>query len=261
MMQGQAPVPVLAYDATHINLSLGQTPILKDISFKIGKGIWVAIVGPNGAGKTSLLKVMAGIDHTPHAITCNGRDLYRIPVKERARLISWLSQEEKAVGDICVEALVMLGRLPYQTMWSHPSEQDKEIVNAALHKTGLWCLRHRPLSTLSGGEKQRVYIARALAVQAEIYLMDEPLNNLDPQHQSDWLDLIKELTSAGKTVISVMHELTTSLRSDEIMVIRAGQLLHHGDSSARQTHQVVEDVFEQRIAIHEYMHQWIVLPR
>ncbi|MCE1251842.1 MAG: ATP-binding cassette domain-containing protein, partial [Comamonadaceae bacterium] len=114
---------------------------------------------------------------------------------------------------------------------------------------------------LSGGERQRVLLARALAVQAQVLLMDEPLANLDPPHQADWLQTVRALTAAGRTVVSVLHELGMALHADSLVVLQQGRVLHHGPGAAAATHQAVQAVFEQRVAIHALQGQWVALPQ
>ena len=117
------------------------------------------------------------------------------------------------------------------------------------------------MSQLSGGERQRVLLARVLAVQAPIVLMDEPLAHLDPPHQADWLDIVRDLRDAGVTVLSVLHELNMALQADELMVMRAGRLVHHGDARAVDAHQALRDVFDDRIHLHAVGSNWVALPR
>jgi iron complex transport system ATP-binding protein len=117
------------------------------------------------------------------------------------------------------------------------------------------------LSHLSGGERQRVLLARALAVQANVLLLDEPLTNLDPSHQADCLKLIRSLVAQGKTVISVLHEISLALHADELVLMEQGRIVHQGECQAPATHRALESVFEQRISIHELQGQWVALPR
>ncbi|RYY69372.1 MAG: ATP-binding cassette domain-containing protein, partial [Comamonadaceae bacterium] len=122
-------------------------------------------------------------------------------------------------------------------------------------------LAERPLGELSGGERQRVLLARALAVEAQVLLMDEPLANLDPPHQADWMHTVRALVAQGRTVVSVLHELSMALAADTVAVMAEGRLLHHGASSDPSTHQALERVFDDRVAIHRVADQWIALPR
>jgi iron complex transport system ATP-binding protein len=116
------------------------------------------------------------------------------------------------------------------------------------------------LGQLSGGERQRVLLARALAVQAQVLLMDEPLANLDPPHQADWLGIVRALVEQGVTVVSVLHEVSMALHADAVVVMADGRVLHHGPCGDATTHQALCQVFDQRVAIHAIEGQWVALP-
>ena len=224
-------------------------------------GRWTSIVGPNGAGKSTLLKVLAGLLAVRSgSVQLLGRDLHGWSRRERARRLAWLGQNEAAADDLCVYDLAMLGRLPHQGWMQPASPADHAAVEQALRTTQAWDWRERPLSQLSGGERQRVLLARALAVQAQVLLMDEPLANLDPPHQADWLALVRALVAQGRTVVSVLHELGMALHADELVVMQAGCIAHQGASSDPATHRAVQQVFDQRVAIHALEGQWVALP-
>ena len=129
-----------------------------------------------------------------------------------------------------------------------------------MRQTQCWEWRERPLGTLSSGERQRVLLARALAVQAELMLMDEPLTNLDPPHQADWMQLVRGLVGQGRTVVSVLHEVSIALHADDLVVMAQGRVLNHGTCADPALHRVVEQVFDHRIAIHPLQGQWVALP-
>jgi iron complex transport system ATP-binding protein len=133
-------------------------------------------------------------------------------------------------------------------------------VQQALQATQAWDWRQRALGQLSGGERQRVLLARALAVQAPVLLMDEPLANLDPPHQADWLALVRALTARGHTVVSVLHEISMALHADDLLVLVGGRLAHHGPCADPASHRALEQVFDHRIAIHALQGQWVALP-
>ena len=154
----------------------------------------------------------------------------------------------------------MLGRLPHQPWLGAASAQDLAAVESAMRQTQSWEWRGRALGGLSGGERQRVLLARALAVQAQVLLMDEPLANLDPPHQSDWLRIVRQHVEGGGTVLSVLHELTMALHADELVVMDAGRVLHQGLCTDVATHRALGAVFQQRIAVHSVAGQWVALP-
>lgn len=156
--------------------------------------------------------------------------------------------------------VAMLGRLPHQRWLAAPTEADREAVERALRSTQAWDWRDRPLGQLSGGERQRVLLARALAVEAELLLMDEPLANLDPPHQADWMALARALVAEGRTVISVLHELNVALAADAMVVMAGGRVLHQGNCQDPETHQALESVFGGRVVVHRVAGQWIAMP-
>ncbi len=232
------------------------------ITLPLAAGRWTSIVGPNGAGKSTLLKVLAGLLPAQSGrVTLDGRPLHDWPARERARQMAWLGQNEAAADDLTVLDVALLGRLPHQGWLQPPSLADHAAAEAALRQTQAWAWRERPLGQLSGGERQRVLLARALAVGAPVLLMDEPLANLDPPHQADWLLLVRSLVAQGCTVVSVLHELSMALQADDVAVLQDGRLQHHGAAHEDATHRALEAVFDHRIAIHCVQGQWLALPR
>ena len=252
---------VPALQARAIRASLGRVEVLHDISLALPAGRWTSIVGPNGAGKSTLLKVLAHL--LPHRgeVTLLGQPLAALRGRERARQLSWLGQNEASADDLTAYDVAMLGRLPHQPWLGAPSPTDHAAVERALRRTQAWDWRERPLGQLSGGERQRVLLARALAVEAQVLLMDEPLANLDPPHQVDWLLLVRELVASGKTVLSVLHEISLALQADDLVVMAGGQLRHHGACRDAATHRALEQVFDDRIEIAALAGQWVALPR
>ena len=252
------PTPALAAKA--IQARLGNAEVLHGISIQFPRARWTSIVGPNGAGKSTLVKVLAGL--LPHTgeVTLLGQSLLQMPAKRRAQQLSWLGQNEASADDLTAYDVTMLGRLPHQPWLAPPSAGDMASVERALRSTQAWDWRDRALGQLSGGERQRVLLARALAVEAEVLLMDEPLANLDPPHQTDWLLMVRELVAGAKTVISVLHEISFALQADEMLVMDKGRVKHQGGTSDTATHQALVEVFDHRISIHEVQGRWVALP-
>jgi len=246
--------------ARNLKASLGNVEVLHDISLTLPRARWTSIVGPNGAGKSTLLKVLAGL--LPHGgeVALLGQPLKSLRARERARQLSWLGQNESSADDLTAYDVAMLGRLPHQAWLAPPSAADHACVEKALRSTQAWDWRDRALGQLSGGERQRVLLARALAVEAQVLLMDEPLANLDPPHQTDWLLLTKALVASGKTVVSVLHEISFALHADELVVMTQGRVTHHGDCGDTATHRALEEVFDHRIAVHSLAGHLVALP-
>ncbi|AMM26135.1 ABC transporter ATP-binding protein [Variovorax sp. PAMC 28711] len=253
-----------ALEARDVSASLGTAHVLHTIDLRIAAGRWTSIVGPNGAGKSTLLKVLAGLLAHSGEVRLFGSPLGKMPGRARAQRLSWLGQGgagEGSADDLMVYDVTMLGRLPHQRWLAAPSAADRAAVERALRSTQAWDWRDRPLGQLSGGERQRVLLARALAVDADLLLMDEPLANLDPPHQADWMATTRALVAAGKTVVSVLHELSMALAADQLVVMAGGRVLHDGACDDPTTHSALENVFDRRVHIHRVADQWIALPR
>lgn len=254
-------VQTMAMRLQQVHVSLSGQEVLRGIDLSFVAGRWTSIVGPNGAGKSTLLKVLAGLLPTTGRIFLFDQELMAMDRQRRAQQLSWLGQNESASDDLRVWDVVMLGRMPHQDWLATPSARDLAVVDTALKATQAWDWRERSLGQLSGGERQRVLLARAMAVQAQVMLMDEPLANLDPPHQVDWLEQVRCLTSQNTTVISVLHELGMALHADDMVVMQAGRVVHLGACAEAATHRAVEAVFDKRIAIQAVEGQWVAVPR
>jgi iron complex transport system ATP-binding protein len=254
-------LPAAALATRKLHAHLGSAEVLRGIDLALAAGRWTSIVGPNGAGKSTLLKVLAGLLPRSGDVDLLQRPLAEWPGRARAQQLSWLGQNEAGTDDLSAWDVAMLGRLPHQAWLAAPSEADRAAVERALRATQAWDWRERSLGQLSGGERQRVLLARALAVEAQVLLMDEPLANLDPPHQVDWLLLVRALVDEGKTVVSVLHEISLALQADDMVVMQAGLVLHHGDCADAATHAALAQVFDQRISVQQVAGQWIALPQ
>jgi iron complex transport system ATP-binding protein len=249
-----------ALQAMNLHARLGDNVVLRGIDVALPSRRWTAVVGPNGAGKTTLLKALAQLTPYSGRVEILGRDARTMPSRERAQAIAWLGQNEGGAEDLLARDVVMLGRLPHQEWLGPATGRDSEAVRAAMKQTQCWDWRDRPLGQLSGGERQRVLLARALAVGAPVLMMDEPLANLDPPHQADWLRIVRSHVQGGGTAVAVLHEITMALHADEMVVMREGRIAHQGACADTATHRALEDVFEGRIAVREVQGQWVALP-
>ncbi|MCV2354652.1 ABC transporter ATP-binding protein [Paucibacter sp. B2R-40] len=262
MMLNSTPNPTLppALQAQIESVHLQGQPILAAIDLQLQTGQWTAIVGPNGAGKSTLLRALAGLLPMSGRVQLFGQDWTQIPARERARQLAWLGQNETSSDVLSAYEVVMLGRLPHQAWLAPPSSADHAAVVQAMQQTQSWDWRERPLGRLSGGERQRVLLARALAVQAKVLLMDEPLAHLDPPHQADWLGLVRELVASGVAVVSVLHELNMALQADSLVVMQAGRVSCHGAPQRADTRAALQTVFDDRLHLIEVQGQWLALP-
>jgi len=234
--------------------------VLRGITLELQSARWTAIVGPNGAGKSTLLRALAGLIPYDGEVSLQDRPLRDWPARERAQRLAWLGQNEASADDLTAHDVVMLGRLPHQAWLAPPSAADHAAVQAAMDQTQSWDWRARRLSTLSGGERQRVLLARALAVNAPVLMMDEPLAHLDPPHQADWMDIVRALVGAGQTVVSVLHELNVALQADVMVVMALGRVVHQGSPQNAATHAALQAVFDHRLKLLQVDGQWLALP-
>jgi iron complex transport system ATP-binding protein len=247
-----------------LSIYRGPCVILNDLNLTIPQNQWTSIIGPNGAGKSSLLQAMAGLLKYTGSLELNGVELSTLTGKDLSKKLAWLDQgvsQSEEFGDaLSVYDTVMLGRLPHQG-WLHlPSEADHITVEKVLQQTDAWHLRHRPLQQLSGGELQRVLLARLLAVDSDILLMDEPLANLDPPHQADFLKWQDNLLAEGKTLVTVLHEIHFALRADYLVMLNKGKVHFQGSSQDPKTHQALIVLFDGRIRLEKLGNDWVALP-
>jgi ABC-type cobalamin/Fe3+-siderophores transport system ATPase subunit len=206
--------------------------ILGPLELDVERGESVAIVGPNGAGKTTLLRLLAGL-LAPSAgeVRLAGRPLASYSRKGLARRIAYVPQLRPIRVPLTVEAIVLLGRYPHLGAFQlAPGARDLEAVAEALRLTEIEHLRRRPVEELSGGERQSVYIAAALAQEAEILVLDEPTTHLDPRHEREIAVLLPRLQrQAGRTVLTATHDLNfASLTASRIVALKAGEILAAG---------------------------------
>lgn len=239
---------------------LGGRTIVQAIDLTLPRGRWTAIVGPNGAGKSTLLRAVAGLLPSDGTVTLDGRPLPDWPARERARRLAWMGQHESGADDLTAEDVVQLGRLPHRPWLAPPTAADHAAVQAAMQATQSWAWRERRLGSLSGGERQRVLLARALAVDAPLTLMDEPLAHLDPPHQADWMALVRARVRAGHSVVSVLHELHLALQADHLVLMADGRIVHAGSPADAATHAALRDVFGPRLRITQLDGHWVALP-
>lgn len=203
-------------------------PVLQDISLSIPRGEVTVIVGPNGCGKSTLLKALAGILPATGSALLDGRELLTLDRRELARTVAFLPQN-RPVPEITVKNLVLHGRFPYLSYPRRYRREDMMAAEAALERMGIGDLSNRMLSTLSGGQRQKAYIAMALAQDTDVVLMDEPNTFLDIGHQLQLMNEARSLAEEGKTVVMVLHDLSMALNcADSLAVFRDGRCVCQG---------------------------------
>ena len=255
----------VALTAHNVTVMHDEFKAVNNVSLTLHAGEWVSLVGPNGAGKSSLLKALAGLAPAEGQVSLLGKPWAAWNRRERAQTLAWMGQAEAGQDDLTVYDVAMLGRLPHQSWLSTPSAKDHAVVEVALKTVQAWDWRTRSLGQLSGGERQRVLLARALAVQAQVYLMDEPLAGVDLPHQADWLEWVRCLTETGAAVVSVLHELNLALQADRVWVMSEGRWVHSGLPNDKDSHQALSAVFQNRLQWREWQDEgvtrWVALPK
>lgn len=236
-------LPVFAADG--LSVELGGTPILHDLSFSIPAGNWIGLLGPNGSGKTTLLRALGGLLPYSGSLLLQSRSLSLWKDRERARVVAFVRQRPSLDFDFTVEEVVSLGLAPHLSWLERPSTTQRERVRAALADTDLTDLLDRSVSTLSGGEQQRVQLAQALAQDAPVLLLDEPTAHLDVHHQYDLMERIAALVRAGRTVVAAFHDLAFAARyADRLLVLNEGTLTADGMPADVLTSRLIRNVFK-----------------
>ena len=239
--------------AQDLSLSLGGRCVVDGVTLALHTHCWTALVGPNGAGKSSLLSMLAGW-REPDAgrVELRGIPLTQWSPRARGQAMAWLSQHGDAEGDLSVRDLVRLGRLPFLGLLGTPRPEDEAAVQEALEITETLQLSERANSSirgLSGGERQRVLLARALAVKAQVLLLDEPTSHLDPPHQAQLVRLIRRQAMQGGCVVSVLHDLNLALAADRIVVMARGRVVADGPAHESALHKALTQAFDGAIRI------------
>ena len=221
--------------------------IFNDLSVSFPQGGFCSILGPNGSGKTTLLKCIVGLlQPSGGAIMLEGKPMSEYKMMDLARKIAYVPQYQDIVFDISVFDYVMLGRNPYQTPWEMQRTEDKEIVEAMLQKCNVWHYRDTLIQSLSGGERQRVMIARAMAQQTGIMLLDEPLSNIDVTHKFEIMDILQQLNEEQKvSILIILHDLPIAKTySKQVLLLKEGQMLQYGDKNAVLTEENIRNCFD-----------------
>jgi len=194
--------------AENLSIALNGNQILQSLSFDIQQGEMLGLIGPNGAGKTTLLRLLAGLLKPDSGeISLDNVSYSKRSPQLRAKKMAYLAQSGTAHWPMSVERIVALGRLPHLSDWQKPGNNDEQIIKRVITQTDLDGFEQRPFNTLSGGERARVLLARALVSEPEILLADEPVAALDLAHQLEIMALLKQFCSQGGAVVVVLHDL------------------------------------------------------
>ncbi len=229
----------------NVSVSIGGTQIVKSISFGVKPGEFVALLGPNGAGKTTIIRAITGLTPYAGSIKLDKREVSDIEAYKRGKLMSYIPQGHDVHWPMRVRDIVGLGRLPYRPMFSAEVHEDQIAIDEALEITDLKTLSDRKFDQLSGGEKSRVMIARALATEASLLLADEPTAALDPYNQLHMLELLRSYADKGRCVIAVLHDILLAAQfADKVVLLKNGHCMEVGPSEKVLCEDNLKEVYQ-----------------
>jgi iron complex transport system ATP-binding protein len=238
-----------------ISAGYGSRLILRNISLRVEGGEVVALAGPNGAGKSTLIRVISGVlPATSGEARLDGLDLLRLPSSQRARCVAVVPQMIHLPEAYTVGEIVLMGRTPHLGLWAGEGRHDCEVAWAAMRATHVEDLSGRRVGELSGGEQQRVVLARALAQEPQVLLLDEPTAHLDLKHQVGVLELVRSLAQErGLAVLMTLHDLNqASLYADRVAVLQHGQIVAQGTSGEVFTSELLSRVYGVPVTVSKH---------
>ena len=238
----------------NLSHSFGEALVLKNISFQVPQRDFFIIIGPNGSGKTTLMKVISGILKPQNGeLKILNRPIDQYHRKALAKTIAFVPQMTFADFPFTVTEIVLMGRSPYLGILGLEQENDVEVASQAIAFTGLENLAHRKLDQLSGGEQQRVFIARAICQEPDIILLDEPTASLDLAYQVRIMDLMEKLkTEKGITVVMVSHDVNlAAMYADHLMLLHKGQVVCQGLPDEVLTYKTLEETYGCTLLVDE----------
>ena len=242
-IEHQAPL----LQVNNISWSAEKRCILQNIQFSIEQGKFVGLIGPNGAGKSSLMRCLYGVNRPGRGqILFRGKDIWRCSAKENARKIAVILQEQSEHLGLSVYEVVALALTPHKKLFEWDSAEDHQRILEVLQEQDLLPFKDRLFAYLSGGEKQRVMLARAMLQGPELLIMDEPTNHLDVHYQLEVLQKVKREVRAGRlTVLASFHDLNLAAAfCDQIIVLQKGRITVHGSPAEVLTETMISEVFQ-----------------
>lgn len=228
----------------NLAVTRGARTILTGASFTAPQAAMTGLIGPNGAGKSTLLSALLGLVPSTGSASFAGENLPAMPRRDRARLAALVEQSVSTEERLSVRDVVALGRIPFQSaLAAGNAGEDDAIINAALSETGMSGFAARRFNTLSGGEQQRVHIARALAQQPRLLLLDEPTSHLDIAAQLQLFALLRRRAATGTTVVLALHDLNLAARCHHLVVLTSGHVLAEGTPTQVLTPNLLRDTY------------------
>ena len=247
---------------TGVSVELGGRDVVDDVDAAIERGEWVGLIGPNGAGKTTMLRAICGLLPYRGSVRVQGDEVAKVPRRELGRRIALVPQVPSTPVWMTVGEYVLLGRTPHLGALAREGESDRTIASRALERLDLLGYAGRTLGTLSGGERQRVVVARALAQEASIIILDEPTTALDIGHQQQALELLEDLRGEVQlTLVAAMHDLTLAAQYvDRMILIRAGRIVADGAPADVLTEDGITEHYDASIRVLEVDGRVAVVP-
>ena len=241
----------MSLDVTSLSVDIGGRRIVSDVDIDVPDGWFVGLLGPNGSGKSTILKALYRVHHPVSGrVLLDGTDLLSMPQKEAARRVAVVAQETTVEFDFTVFEMVMIGRTPHKRAFDRDNDMDRAIVEQAIERVGCEDLIDRSFNTLSGGEKQRVLIARAIAQGADHLILDEPTNHLDIRYQVEVLELV---AGFGMTVLAALHDLSlAALFCDTVYLLADGRIVTSGPPKAVITAEMVRHAYGADVLVVEH---------
>jgi iron complex transport system ATP-binding protein len=242
---------VLPIEAQGLRFSYGRAAVVDDVSLSLAPGEMLGVIGPNGSGKSTLMRLLSGVLRPAAGeIRVHGRPIGSYARRDLARAIAVVPQDTAIEFPFSVTEVVLMGRSPHLGGFAFEGDRDVELARRALQRTGVLELAARSIHELSGGERQRVILARALAQEADILLLDEPAAFLDIRHEVEIYDLLQALQREGKSVLTVLHDLNlAALYCDRVALLKAGRLVRLGAPAEVITYTALTEVYETEVYV------------
>ncbi len=230
--------------AISVSVNYGARRVVDDANLILNAGELTILAGPNGAGKTTLARAIAGLSKFDGQVLLNGVSLSQLPPREKARALAYLPQGHQYHWPMPVRDIVALGREPHADIFDHRSVADLEAIEAAVRMTAIEPLMDRTITTLSGGERARVALARALATQADVMIADEPIASVDERHQLIIMDLLRTVAHQGAAVLAIIHDLSLAMRfADRVVLMQNGRIVANDKPQVVLTAERIADTF------------------
>lgn len=244
-------MPMMPIDARGLRFSYGRAPVIDDVSLTLAAGEMLGVIGPNGSGKSTLVRLLSGVVRpSAGTIQIHGRAIAEYSRRDLARAIAVVPQDTVIEFPFSVTEVVLMGRSPHLGGFAFEGDRDLDVARRAMQRTGVLELADRSIHELSGGERQRVILARALAQEASILLLDEPAAFLDIRHEVEIYDLLQALQREGKSVLTVLHDLNlAALYCDRVALLKAGRLVRVGTPAEVITYSLLTEVYETEVYV------------